>query len=118
MTLSASRSRRAVCRRCLLREVRGQGMTSRLVEEGRFLRGRFQKLLVLVVDVVAELYGLVLGHPGGEIDPGHREFLRQVNIVTLAGRNRGVDGGSIPLRHGLQKPRRKVAHIVDARTTV
>lgn len=42
-----------------LRQMRGQGMIGGLVEEGGFLGGRFQELLVLVVDVVAELDGLV-----------------------------------------------------------
>src|SRR6202790_2938797 len=39
----------------LLREMRGQRMIGGLVEERGFLGGRFQKLLVLGVDVVAEL---------------------------------------------------------------
>jgi hypothetical protein len=42
-----------------LRQMRGQGMIGGLVEEGGFLGGGFQELLVLVVDVVAELDGLV-----------------------------------------------------------
>ena len=38
--------------------MRRQWMIGGLVEERRFLGGRFQELLVLVVDVVADLRGV------------------------------------------------------------
>jgi hypothetical protein len=47
----------------LLRQMRRQRVIGRLAEERGFLGGGFQKLLVLVVDVVAELNRLVLCHP-------------------------------------------------------
>src|SRR5664279_1616898 len=51
-----------------LRQMRGQRMIGRLAEERGFLGGGFQELPVLVIDVVAELDGLVLGHPRRQID--------------------------------------------------
>ena len=70
---------------CLPCEVRRQRMIAGLIEEGRFFGGGFQKLLVLRVDVVAELHRLVLGHPRRQIDPGHRNLLGQSNVLALAG---------------------------------
>src|SRR5581483_154981 len=46
-------------RRASLRHMRRQRMVGGLVEERGFLCGRVQQLLVLVIDVVAELHGLV-----------------------------------------------------------
>ena len=98
----------------LLRQMPGQRMTGRLAEEGGFLGGGFQQLLVLVVDIVAELDGLVAGHPRGQVDPGHRYFLRQCDVLALAGGDGRVDGGAVPFRHlFLQQPGGEVAHIVD-----
>ena len=71
-------------------------MIAGLVEERRFLGGGFQKLLVLVVDVIAELNGLVLRHPCREINPGHRNFLRQMDILALAGGDGRVDTAVCP----------------------
>ena len=102
-----------------MRHMRRQWMTAGLVEERGFLGGRFQELLVLGVDVVAELHGLVLGHPGGEIDPGDRHLLRQRDLLMLARGDRSIDGRAIPLLHLFRKqPGREVAHIVDARAAM
>src|SRR6266403_1198599 len=82
-------------------QVRRQRMIAGLIEECGFLGGGFQKLLVLVVDVIAELNGLVLRHPCRQINPGHRKFPRQMDILALAGGNGRVDRGAAPLRHVL-----------------
>ena len=71
--------------------MRRQGMIARLVEERSLFGGVFQKLLVLVVDVVAQLNALVFGHPCREINPGRKNFLRQMDILPLAGGDRCVD---------------------------
>src|SRR5260370_18910099 len=84
-----------------LHQVRRQRMIAGLIEECGFLGGGFQKLLVLVVDVIAELNGLVLRHPCRQINPGHRKFPRQMDILALAGGNGRVDRGAAPLRHVL-----------------
>src|SRR4051812_38067087 len=65
-------------------EMRRQRMAARLIEEGLFFGGRFQQLDILVVDVVAELHGLVGSHPAGQIDPGHRNLPRQMDVGALA----------------------------------
>ena len=79
-----------------MRKVRRQRMIAGLVEECRFLGGGFQKLLVLIVDVIAELNGLVLGHPCREINPGHRNLVRQMDILALSGGNGRVDTAVCP----------------------
>src|SRR6202011_3485402 len=79
--------------RNLLRKMRRQRMIARLIEERRLFGGGFQKLLVLVVDIVAELNGLVFRHPCREINPGHRNLLRQMDILALAGGDGRVDRG-------------------------
>src|SRR6266702_8735230 len=63
-----------LCRDCmarsrLLRHMRGQRMVAGIAEEGGLFGRGLQELLVLAIDVVAELDGLVLGHPCREIDP-------------------------------------------------
>ena len=39
--------------------------------------------LVMLIDVVAEFDGAVARHPAGEIDPGDRHFVRQVDDLGL-----------------------------------
>ena len=68
-------------------------MIGGLAEERGFLGGGFEKLLVLVVDVVTELNVLVLRHPRRQINPGHRDFFRQSDVLALAGGDGRVDGG-------------------------
>src|SRR5579872_1009093 len=76
----------------LPRHMRGQRMIGGLVEEGGLLGGRFQKLLVLSVDIITELDGLVAGHPRGQLDPGDRNLLWQGDLLVHAGGNRCIDG--------------------------
>src|SRR5262249_32718890 len=77
-------------------EMRRQWMIAGLAEEGGLLGGRFQELLVLGIDVVAELHGLVPGHPGRQVDPGDRHLLRQRDLLMPAGRDFRIDRRAIP----------------------
>src|SRR5271155_4997767 len=54
--------------------------------------------LVVLIDVVAEFDGAVVPHPAGEIDPGHRNLVRQVDHLADARSDAGVDRGAIPAR--------------------
>src|SRR6202048_5567433 len=94
----------------LLRKMRRQGMVACLIEKHRLLGGGCQKLLVLVVDIVAELNGLVFGHPCREINPGHRNLLRQMDILALAAGDGRVDRGAAPLPHRLPATAGAAAH--------
>src|SRR5947209_4022279 len=61
----------------LLRQMRGQRMIGGLAEERRFFRGGLEQLLILIVDIIAELDSLIFRHPRGQIEPGDRNLLRQ-----------------------------------------
>jgi hypothetical protein len=76
-------------------------MIGGLAEERRFFGGSFQKLLVLVVDVVAELDGLVLRHPCREIDPGHRDFSAMQRNVAMP----RADSCTAAISNVIQSPR-------------
>src|SRR5260370_31483061 len=98
-----------------LREVPREGMIAGLIEEGGLLGGGFQKLLVLVVDIVAELNGLVSRHPRREINPGHRNFLRQMDALALAGRGARLYRAAAPFPRLLYQPCCEVGHGVYSR---
>ena len=55
------------------------------------------------------------GHPAGEIDPGHRHFAGEPDVLTLVGRDRRVDLRAAPVALPLQHPDREIARILDAR---
>src|SRR5947207_11587711 len=74
-------------------QMRSQRVVGRLTEERRFFRGGLQQLLILIVDIVAELDSLIFGHPGGKVDPGDWNLLRQGDIGLAAGCDLGVDRG-------------------------
>jgi Tripartite tricarboxylate transporter family receptor len=86
-----------------------------LIEESRFLGGGFEQLLVLIVDVIAELDGLIFRHPRREIDPGYRKFLCQMDILALAGGNGGgLAGFELVAWQGVVAPAGVPREIIDA----
>ena len=58
----------------------------------------------MLVDVVAEIDRAVPRDPAGDVDPGHRNPVRQVDDLEMAGRDSCIDGGAIPARRVLQNP--------------
>src|SRR4029079_15622908 len=73
---------------------------------------------VVLVDVVAEHDGAVACHPAGEVDPGDRHLVRQVDGPRLAGGNPGIDRGAVPTRDVGEHPGGEIAHVVDAAAAV
>src|ERR1700736_485578 len=96
-------------RRRWLYEAAGAGGLRKRVAVERF---------VVLIDVVAEFDRAVARHPAGEIDPGDRHFVRQIDDLGLAGGDAGVDGGAVPAWHVLEDPGGEVADIVDAGAAV
>ena len=97
---------------------------ARLIEEGGFLRasGGFQASCSSWASgyAVAELDGLVPGHPCREMDPGHRDLSSAAAIssrwpVAMA----ASIAARFPFRHLLlEQPRGEIAHIVDPRAAM
>ena len=76
------------------------------------------QLVVMGVNVVAELHDAAARHPAGEIDPGDRDFLRQPDFLLLTRGDTVIDCGGRPFWQVLEHPGGEIAHIVDARAAV
>src|SRR6185369_2261640 len=105
----------------LLDHSRGVG---RLQDEARGTRGGRHRwlelgdelaLLIVTVDVVAEMNGSVTRRPAGEIHPSHRDLAGDTDVDFLSLGDRGIDLAAAPTRSLLQHPGGKVARILDAR---
>jgi hypothetical protein len=70
--------------------------------------------IVVLVDIVAEIDRAVARDPVGDIDPGDRNPVRQIDDLEGAGGDPRIDGGAIPARRVLQNPGGEIADIVDA----
>ena len=73
---------------------------------------------VVLIDIVAEIYRAIAGHPTRNVDPCDGYSVRQVDDLEVAPRNPCVNGVAIPSRHIFQNPGCQIADIVDPRTTV
>jgi hypothetical protein len=60
--------------------------------------------VIVLIDVLPEIDRAVARHPAGDIDPGDRYPMRQVDDLGMTSRNLCVDGGAIPARRVLQSP--------------
>ena len=74
--------------------------------------------IVVLIEVLAEIDRAVARHPAGEIDPGDRYPMRQIDDLEMAGGDPRVDRVAIPSRHIFQNPGCKIADIIDPRATV
>src|SRR5262245_18812240 len=90
------------------RRARGAGDLRARVRDQR-------RLLVVMVDVVAEVDQAVARAPAGEIDPGDRNLMRKPHVGALALGDGGVDLAAAPARIVLQQPGGEIARVLDPR---
>ena len=73
---------------------------------------------VVHIDIVAEIYRAIAGHPTRNVDPCDGYPVRQVDDLEVAPRNPCVDGVAIPSRRIFQNPGCKIADIIDPRAAM
>ena len=71
-------------------------------------------MLVVAIDVVAEVHGAVTRRPAGEIDPGDWDLLGQLDVEPRPLGDGGVDLAPAPARLLFEEPGGKIARLVDA----